>query len=253
MWDVCIEILNDLSQAPGDDITTLNGKCSFPLAAAGVTADQPWSRARGVLLQIPGRTFCFCGTNGVGMSAYWWWLWRLRGDSGSSLRALCAWTREYVVINFFFLSCCCFFTFLNLTKIIPTWAQRMGGLWALEKRSRPAVVGVLRWKLCNCEMFKTLMHHEKTRDEDPPSATQRWFSMIYLLSLALKLGPVSLSAVDVTGSDLCSSSLCSLWWCHPVLCDQSTISCKHTELFIRILTIYEHAAHLFMCIITKRQ
>lgn len=98
MWDVCIEILNDLSQAPGDDITTLNGKCSFPLAAAGVTVDQPWSLARGVLLQIPGRTFCFCGTNGVGMSAYWWWPWRLRGDSVSSLRALCAWTREYVVV-----------------------------------------------------------------------------------------------------------------------------------------------------------
>lgn len=181
------------------------------------------------------------------------------GDRDGCVVTLC---RAYVLsvpelvnmlLLIFFLSCCCFFTFLNLTKIIPTWAQRMGGLWALEKRSRPAVVGVLRWKLCNCEMFKTLMHHEKTRDEDPPSATQRWFSMIYLLSLALKLGPVSLSAVDVTGSDLCSSSLCSLWWCHPVLCDQSTISCKHTELFIRILTIYEHAAHLFMCIITKRQ
>lgn len=90
--------------------------------------------------------FVFVETNSVGMSAYWWWPWWQRGDSVSSLHAVCVWTREYVVINFkkvVFL--------LNLSKIIPTWAQRMGGLWALERRSRPAGCW---WKLCNCEMFK---------------------------------------------------------------------------------------------------
>lgn len=101
-----------------------------------------------------------------------WWL------SVSSLRALCAWTREYLVINFLKVVGFFYFYFFNLTKIIPTWAQRMGGLWAVERRSRPAGCW---WKLCNCEM----MQHEKTRDEDPPSATHRWFSMIHLLSLVL--------------------------------------------------------------------
>lgn len=125
----------------------------------------------GVLLQIPGRTFCFCGTNGVGMSAYWWWPWRLRGDSVSSLRALCAWTREYVVIiiiYLFFLKLLVFF-FFNLTKIIPTWAQRMGGLWALEKRSRPA--GCWRVALEALQLWNV-------QNPDASWKNQRWGSTI---------------------------------------------------------------------------
>lgn len=124
----------------------------------------------GVLLQIPGRTFCFCGTNGVGMSAYWWWPWRLRGDSVSSLRALCAWTREYVVIIIIII----FFKvvglfFFNLTKIIPTWAQRMGGLWALEKRSRPA--GCWRVALEALQLWNV-------QNPDASWKNQRWGSTI---------------------------------------------------------------------------
>lgn len=168
MWDVCIEILNDLSQAPGDDITTLNGKCSFPLAAAGVTVDQPWSRARGVLLQIPGRTFCFCGTNGVGMSAYWWWPWRLRGDSVSSLRALCAWTREYVVINFFF-KLLLFFYFFKFNQNNPNMSPENG---------RTLSSGETKQTCCCWRVALEALQLWNVQNPDASWKNQRWGSTI---------------------------------------------------------------------------
>lgn len=214
MWDVCIEILNDLSQAPGDDITTLNGKCSFPLAAAGVTADQPWSRARGVLLQIPGRTFCFCGTNGVGMSAYWWWLWRLRGDSVSSLRALCAWTREYVVINFFF-KLLLFFYFFKFNQNNPNMSPENGRTLSSGETKQTCwllacCVGSFATVKCSkpwCIMKKPEMriHHQPHNDDSPwfiyylwPWNLVPWASRLWTWPGQIFAAPPSVACGDVT-------------------------------------------------------
>lgn len=59
--------------------------------------------------------------------------------------------------------------FFNLTKIIPTWAQRMGGLWALEKRSRPA--GCWRVALEALQLWNV-------QNPDASWKNQRWGSTI---------------------------------------------------------------------------
>lgn len=173
MWDVCIEILNDLSQAPGDDITTLNGKCSFPLAAAGVTVDQPWSRARVV---VGGFSCRSRDARFVFVELTVWGCLLTDGDRDGCVVTLC---RAYVLsvpelVNMLLLLLLFFFKvvglfFFNLTKIIPTWAQRMGGLWALEKRSRPA--GCWRVALEALQLWNV-------QNPDASWKNQRWGSTI---------------------------------------------------------------------------
>lgn len=121
--------------------------------------------------------------------------------------------------------CCCYyyyyffkvvgFFFFNLTKIIPTWAQRMGGLWALEKRSRPAgcwrvaLEALQLWNVQNPDASwkkpEMRIHHQPHNNDSPwfiyylwPWNLVPWASRLWTWPGQIFAAPPSVACGDVT-------------------------------------------------------
>lgn len=88
-----------------------------------------------------------------------------------------------LLLLLFFLKLLLFFYFFKFNQNNPNMSPENGRTELWRNEADLLVVGVLRWKLCNCEMFKTLMHHEKKTEirihHQPHNDDSPWF--IYYL------------------------------------------------------------------------